>query len=206
METLMITYLKGKLIHKNPAYVIIDVQGIGYHVHISLHTYGQLADTAEVMLHTYFRPTEDAHLLYGFAEESERKLFVHLISVSGIGLNTARLMLSSLSPTELEHAILSGDATTIQRIKGIGTKTAQKAVIELQDKLLKDSKEQVTAIGAGKTVSSPTYNNARVEALQALTMLGFTRNAAETVLNQIAKNSAEPLTVEQYIKLALKQL
>ncbi len=199
----MIAYLQGKLAYKCPTYILVDVQGVGYMVHISMHTYGQIGPEENIKILTFFRPTEDAHLLYGFMTEDERKLFTHLISVSGIGLNTARLMLSSMQPAEIEAAIVNEDVATIQRIKGIGIKTAQRTIIELKDKLRKERIENPAQTSIN---TSPLYNNSRSEALQALAALGFAKAAAESTIANIIKNNAETLTVEQLIKLALKQM
>jgi Holliday junction DNA helicase RuvA len=178
--------------------VVIDVGGIGYQINISLHTYSQLGGTERCKLHTWLHVKEDAHTLYGFAEEGERRLFLHLISISGIGPNTARMVLSSITPGEIQTAIINGNVSLIQRIKGIGPKSAQRIILELQDKLRKEGPETLTAV--------PLNNSAKDEALSALIMLGFARNAAEKVLDQEIKRSSEELTVEQLVKYALKNL
>src|SRR5690606_26073630 len=129
----MYEYLNGKLAHKSPTHVVLDVAGIGYHVHISLHTFSQIKDQEQCKLYISFQVREDSHTLYGFAEEGERRLFEHLISVSGIGPNTGRMILSSITPEEIQSAIIQGNVPLIQRIKGIGPKTAQRMVLELQE-------------------------------------------------------------------------
>lgn len=194
----MYAYIDGKLVFKSPAYVVIDAGGVGYHINISLHTFSKLGDTEKCKLHTWLHVKEDGHTLYGFFEEGERRLFLHLISISGIGPNTARMMLSSITPAEIQNAIVNGNVSLIQRIKGIGPKSAQRVVLELQDKLRKE--------GADSFASAPANQTVKDEALSALVMLGFARPAAEKVLDQeIARNSGD-LTVEQLIKFALKSL
>ncbi len=194
----MYEYIDGKLAFKCPAYVVIETGGIGYHIHISLNTYSALKDQERCKLYTWLSVKEDSHTLYGFADEGERRLFLHLISVNGIGPNTGRMMLSSITPAEIEQAIVQGDVNQIKRIKGIGPKSAQRLIIELQDKLKKD--------GPGTLISMPLNNTSKDEALSALVMLGFVKNTAEKAVDAAVKSSAEPLSVESIIKLALKTL
>lgn len=196
----MIEYIKGRIVEKKPAYVIIETAGgIGYFIHISLATFSSLEENKETKILTHYVIREDAQLLFGFAEEEERNLFRLLISVNGIGVNTARLMLSSLSVTELIHAIATENIKIIQSIKGIGAKTAQRVVIELKDKM-------------GKTTTQNSenftfaYNNNKSEALSALVSLGFVKNSSETVLDKIIKSEGVNLSVEDLIKKALKLL
>ncbi|RCH54662.1 Holliday junction branch migration protein RuvA [Mucilaginibacter hurinus] len=194
----MYAYINGKLVFKNPAYVVIDAGGVGYHINISLNTFSALGEGEHCKLHTWLHVKEDAHTLYGFADEGERRLFLHLISISGIGPNTARMMLSSITPAEIQTAIVNGNVSLIQRIKGIGPKSAQRIILELQDKLRKEGPDTLMRVTADKTVKD--------EALSALVMLGFARNVAEKVLEQeLTKNNGE-LSVEQLIKFALKSL
>ncbi|RVU01905.1 Holliday junction branch migration protein RuvA [Mucilaginibacter limnophilus] len=194
----MYAYIKGKLVFKNPAYVVIEAGGIGYHVNISLNTFSLLGDQEAVTLYTWLHVKEDAHTLYGFADENERRLFLHLLSVSGIGAATARMVLSSVTPDEIQTAIINGNVPLIQRIKGIGPKSAQRIILELQDKLRKEG-----LLSPVKPTASQTVKD---EALSALVMLGFARNAAEKVLeNEMNKANGE-LSVEQLIKFALKSL
>jgi holliday junction DNA helicase RuvA len=193
----MYAYISGKLTFKNPAYVVVETGGVGYHIHISLNTFSQLQDES-VKLFTWLHVKEDAHTLYGFAEEGERRLFLHLISISGIGPNTARMMLSSITPDEIQAAIINGNVSLIQRIKGIGPKSAQRIILELQDKLRKEGPDTLTQVVVNKTVKD--------EALTALVTLGFARNAAEKVIDLEIKRSNDELTVEQLIKFALKSL
>ncbi|MFD0794570.1 Holliday junction branch migration protein RuvA [Mucilaginibacter litoreus] len=194
----MYDYIDGKLAFKSAAYVVIDAGGVGYQINISLNTYSQISDSERCKLHTWLHVKEDAHTLYGFAGAGERRLFLHLISISGIGPNTARMMLSSITPDEIQAAIIQGNVALIQRIKGIGPKSAQRIILELQDKLKKDGPDTLTAVPAAKT--------AKEEALAALVMLGFARNAAEKVLDQEISKNTGVLTVEQLIKYALKNL
>ncbi|MES2810677.1 MAG: Holliday junction branch migration protein RuvA [Bacteroidota bacterium] len=194
----MYAYIDGKLAFKGPAYVVIDAGGVGYHINISLNTYSLLGDAERCKLHTWLHVKEDGHTLYGFADEGERRLFLHLISISGIGPNTARMMLSSITPLEIQNAIINGNVSLIQRIKGIGPKSAQRVILELQDKLRKEGSETLSTAPAAQTVKD--------EALAALVMLGFARNAAEKVLDQEINKNGGALTVEQLIKFALKSL
>lgn len=194
----MYAYIDGKLVFKSAAYVVIDAGGVGYHINISLNTYSKLADGERCKLFTWLHVKEDGHTLYGFIDEGERRLFLHLISISGIGPNTGRMMLSSITPEEIQNAIISGNVSLIQRIKGIGPKSAQRVILELQDKLCKEGAETLSTVPMNKTVKD--------EALSALVMLGFARNAAEKVIDQeINKNNAD-ITIEQLIKAALKSL
>jgi Holliday junction DNA helicase RuvA len=194
----MYAYINGKLVYKCPTYVVIDAGGVGYHINISLNTYSNISDKENCKLFTWLHVKEDGHTLYGFFDEGERRLFLHLISVSGIGPNTGRMMLSSITPAEIQAAILKGDVPMIQRIKGIGPKSAQRLILELQDKLRKD--------GPDTLISMPVNHTAKDEALSALVMLGFVKNVAEKALDKAAASTHENLTVEQLIKIALKSL
>lgn len=197
----MIAFLKGRLAHKEPTHVLIDVQGVGYEVKISLQTYAALKETEElVQLHTLLVVREDSQTLYGFSQIEEKELFNHLISVSGIGPNTALVMLSSLSSGEIIQAIISEDVRVIQGVKGIGAKTAQRAIIELKDKL----KKEITATGVNPTVFASTNLSLRSEALSALTTLGIAKPAAEKNIDTILKRSGGDITLEELIKLALR--
>lgn len=194
----MYDYISGKLAYKCPAYVVIDIAGLGYHINISLNTFSSLQDKEHCKLYVWLHVKEDGHTLYGFYEEGERRLFLHLISVSGIGPNTGRMILSSITPAEIQQAIIKGDVPLIQRIKGIGPKTAQRVILELQDKLKKE--------GPDSLISMPARNTARDESLSALIMLGFAKNLAEKALDTAIKGSSDELSVEQLIKIALKSL
>ena len=193
----MIAHLQGKLVEKNPTEVIIDCNGVGYHVNISLHTYSLLPNSDAIKLFTYLQIKEDSQTLFGFFEKSEREIFKMLLSVSGIGASIARTMLSSLEPKQIIQAIASGDLATIQSIKGIGSKTAQRVLLDLKDKVLKlyDLDE----------VSMIQNNTNKDEALSALEVLGFVRKTSERVVEKIVKEHPEA-TVENIIKLALKNL
>jgi Holliday junction DNA helicase RuvA len=194
----MYAYIDGKLAFKCPTYVVIDAGGIGFQINISLNTYGAIQDTERCKLYTWLHVKEDGHTLYGFYEEGERRLFLHLISVSGIGPNTGRMILSSITPSEIQTAIVQGDVPLIQRIKGIGPKSAQRMILELQDKLNKE--------GPDSLINMPSHNTAKEEALSALVMLGFAKNVAEKSLDTAIKTGSENLSVEQLIKIALKNL
>lgn len=193
----MIAYIQGKLVEKTPTEVVIDCGGVGYHINISLHTYSLLPTADFIKLHTYVQIKEDAHTLFGFMEKTEREIFKMMLSVSGIGASIARTMLSSLEPKQIIQSIASGDVATIQSVKGIGTKTAQRVIIELKDKVLKlyDLEE----------VSLVQNNTNKDEALSALEVLGFMRKAAEKVVEKIARENPDA-TVEFIIKQALKNL
>lgn len=193
----MIAHIQGKLVEKNPTEVVIDCGGVGYHINISLHTYSLLPNTEQIKLFTYLQIKEDAHTLFGFFEKSEREIFKMLLSVSGIGASIARTMLSSLEPKQIIQAIASGDVGTVQSIKGIGIKTAQRVILDLQDKVLKlyDLDE----------VSMVLNNTNRDEALSALEVLGFVRKSSEKVVEKIIKEDPDA-TVESIIKKALKSL
>jgi Holliday junction DNA helicase RuvA len=193
----MIAHLQGKLVEKSPTEVVIDCGGVGYHVNISLHTYSLLPATDFIKLFTHLQIKEDAHTLFGFVEKSEREIFKLLLSVSGIGASIARTMLSSLDPKQITNAIASGDVTTIQSIKGIGSKTAQRVILDLKEKVLKlyDLDE----------VSMSQSNTNRDEALSALEVLGFVRKASEKVVEKIVKENPDS-SVEYIIKQALKNL
>ena len=193
----MIAHIQGKLVEKNPTEVVIDCGGVGYHINISLHTYSLLPNADQIKLFTYLQIKEDAHTLFGFFEKSEREIFKMLLSVSGIGASIARTMLSSLEPKQIIQAIASGDVGTVQSIKGIGVKTAQRVILDLQDKVLKlyDLDE----------ISMVLNNTNRDEALSALEVLGFVRKASEKVVEKIIKEDPDA-TVESIIKRALKSL
>lgn len=194
----MYDYFNGKLVSKTPTHVILEVGGIGYHIHISLTTFSQIKDLEACKLFISFQVREDSHNLYGFATEGERHLFNHLISVSGIGPNTGRMMLSSITPEEIQSAIVNGQVAVIQKIKGIGPKTAQRVILELQDKLKKQGSDTLLPLVSAK-LSVPE------EATSALVMLGFSKNQVEKVLGAILQKENN-LSVEMLIKEALKKL
>ncbi|MDX1767872.1 MAG: Holliday junction branch migration protein RuvA [Arenibacter troitsensis] len=193
----MITHLKGKLVEKNPTHIVIECAGVGYFVNISLHTFSKIGDSESIKLYTHLQVKEDSHTLFGFFEKSEREIFRLLLSVSGIGSSTARTMLSSLSPAQIRDAIATGDVPTIQGIKGIGAKTAQRVILDLKDKVLKvyDIDE----------LSAQPNNTNKDEALSALEVLGFVRKQAEKVVDKVVAQDPG-LSVEDIIKFALKNL
>lgn len=194
----MIAYIEGKITVKNPAFVVIDIQGIGYQLNISLHTYEKIVNLERCLLLAHPVIREDAHTLYGFFDESERELFRQLISVSGIGPNTARMMLSSINPEELKNAIIREDVSLIKTVKGIGQKTAQRLIVELKDILKKTATGDMLVVGHKNRVAE--------EAVSALTMLGFARASAEKVISKIVKTREIGYTVEEIIKQALKEI
>ncbi|MCU4174571.1 Holliday junction branch migration protein RuvA [Carboxylicivirga sp. N1Y90] len=191
----MYEYISGKIAEASPAHVVIDVNGIGYMLNISLNTFSRLEGKTQAQLFVHENIREDAFQLYGFAEASERELFRHLVSVSGIGSNTARMMLSSLSPEELRGAILTGNVNQIKSVKGIGAKTAQRVIIDLKDKLSKEPLDP--------KIFAEQDNTIRDEALSALVMLGFVKASAQKAINKILSQSPDA-KVEEVIKQALK--
>jgi len=194
----MYEYIKGRLVEKNPAYAVIDCNGVAYYLNISVYTYSRLQDQESCMLFTHLIIREDAHMLFGFADHMERDLFRHLISVSGVGVSTARIILSSLNPQEATQAIVEGNAPVLQRIKGIGSKTAERIIIDLKNKLSRN------LLPSEK--SGILHNTGREEALSALAILGFPKVLAEKVLNKIIETEGSGLSVEQLIKQALRLL
>lgn len=195
----MIAFLKGRLVHKEPAHVIIEVNGVGYQVNISLQTFSEIKDQENILLHTHLAIREDAHVLYGFSRETEKKLFQQLISVNGIGPGTAIVMLSYMSSAELKSAIISENVAALQAIKGIGGKTAQRVIIELKDKLKKEGWEESPAL-----VPGGTHNTLRQEALSALLTLGLPKSIAEKSVDNVLKKSGNTITLEDLVKQALK--
>ena len=193
----MITQIRGRLVEKSPTAVVIDCNGVGYFIHISLHTFSQLTDNESIKLLTHLQVKEDSHQLYGFATEMEREIFRLLISVNGIGTNTARTMLSSLTPKQVREGIAAEDVALIQSVKGIGLKTAQRVIIDLKDKILK-----IYDIDETLSVSNNTNKD---EALSALEVLGFTKKQSERIVVKILSDSPDA-SVEFLIKEALKNL
>lgn len=200
----MIEYIKGGIAELSPATAVIDCNGLGYAVNISLNTYAAIQGKKECKLYIYEAIREDAYILYGFADKQERELFLLLISVSGIGGNTARMILSALSPAELINVISTENANLLKTVKGIGLKTAQRVIVDLKDKIKTGS---VAAVVPGATGSLLTTANAQIqeEAVAALTMLGFAQAPSQKVVLAILKDEPEA-AVEQVIKLALKRL
>lgn len=192
----MYEYLKGYLVEATPTYAVVDCGGVGYYVHISVNTYSKIASGKEVCLYVHLIVREGAHLLYGFYSREERTLFRQLISVSGIGANTASVMLSSMTTGEIINAVLTENVNTIKSVKGIGLKTAQRVIIELKDK-----------VGVGSSTEEFVFTSGTLkeEALAALVMLGFVKNQATKVIDKILAGG-KVTSVEELIKLALKQL
>lgn len=193
----MITQIKGRLVEKSPTELVIDCNGLGYLVNISLNTFSLLSDSENISLYTHLQVKEDSHTLFGFYEKTERNLFRKLISVSGIGASTARTMLSSLNPEEIQRAILSENVSTIQSVKGIGLKTAQRVIIELRDK--------VSGINEGLDLNLNLANSKREESLSALEVLGYSRKQTSKVVDKLISEISE-ISVEEIIKNALNKL
>lgn len=194
----MITYIKGAITFKSPTYIIVETAGVGYHINVSLNTYAQIEKLESVKILTYLHIKEDSHTLYGFAQDAERSLFTQLISVSGIGPNTAQILLSSMNPEEVRAAIIGEDVAAFRKVKGVGPKTAKRIILDLKDKVMKESGDLPLSI-------TPRDNTIRDEALSALVALGFARIQVQKALNKILKE--QPISnVEELIKLALKQL
>lgn len=194
----MYAFISGRVVAKSPAVVVLDNHGIGYEVHISLNTYTRIQHLEECRLYSYLVVREDAHILFGFADEAEKELFVHLISVSGVGPNTARMVLSAMLPQEFVQAIIMEDEGALGRIKGIGPKSAKRLIVELKDKVGKAGHAMLSAPDAG--------NTARAEALSALVALGFSRPASEKAIQKAAQGLPPGTPAEEIIKLALKNL
>jgi len=199
----MIEYIKGELTELTPAYATVEAAGVGYGMNISLITYTAIQNKKEVKLWVFEAIREDAHVLYGFFNKKEREMFLLLITVSGVGANTARMMLSSMSVSELCNAITTGNARAIQAIKGIGKMTAQRIIVDLRDKVV--ALGIADEIPAGGQMSAPVNNQVKDEAVSALTMLGFSPAPTQKVVIQILQEQPD-LPVEQVVKLALKQI
>ena len=193
----MITQIRDRLVEKNPTEVVVDCNGVGYLLHISLNTYSNLPEGENVILYTHLSIREDAHTLYGFFNKTEREVFKLLISVSGVGPSIARTMISSMTSEEIQHAIASENVALIQSVKGIGAKTAQRVIVDLKDKILKTYNID--------EVSASTSNTNKDEALSALDVLGFNKKQSDKVVSTILKENPEA-SVENLIKLALKNL
>jgi len=193
----MITHIRGKLVEKNPTYAIVECNGIGYFLHISLNTYSKIPDIEAIKFYTYLSIKEDAHTLFGFVDKVEREVFKLLISVSGVGTSIARTMLSSMTPEQIQHAIASEDVATIQSAKGIGAKTAQRLIIDLRDKIVKTYQFSED--------SNQSNNTIKEEALSALEVLGFSRRQIEKLVQKIIQEAPDT-TLENIIKQALKNL
>ena len=193
----MIAYLKGKLVYKEPTFIQMEVNGVGYQASISLHTFSEIKDKEDLMLFTYMHIREDAHVLYGFSSDAEKQMFLQLISVNGVGPNTALVVLSYLPPVELRSVIVREDAGALQAVKGIGGKTAQRLILELKDKLKRDGVEETGKPGM-------VHNTLRHEALTALVTLGIAKPAAEKSIDSILKRMGTSISLEELVKQALK--
>ncbi|MBS1558043.1 MAG: Holliday junction branch migration protein RuvA [Bacteroidetes bacterium] len=194
----MIAYLKGKLVYKEPTHVIIEVNGIGYQVGISLNTFSEIKDREDIKLATYLHVREDAQILYGFATEAEKQMFQMLISVNGVGPSTALVVLSYMPPDELKSAIVHENSAALQAVKGIGGKTAQRLILELKDKLKKETLEE------GVGISGISRNTMRNEALTALVTLGISKAQAERSIDALLKKTGGAISLEELVKQALK--
>ncbi len=195
----MFDYIRGAVAELNPTYAVIEAAGVGYHIIISLQTYSAIEGHDEFKLYTHFVVREDAQILYGFSDKVERELFRLLISVSGVGGNTARMILSTYSPKEIQSIILTENATLLKNVKGLGLKSAQKIIVELTGKI------SLLPIGEGGEVALPTSDEYSAEACEALVMLGFSKAAAQKALRVVSKQDS-PSSVEEAIRMALKRL
>jgi holliday junction DNA helicase RuvA len=194
----MIAYLDGKFVFKSPAMVYVDVNGVGYEVQISLNTFSKIQNLEKGVLHTSLLIREDAHVLFGFYEKAEKEMFMYLISVSGVGATTARMMLSYMKPEEVAKAIITGDSQTLEGVKGIGKKTAERLVLELRDKLAKHPVES--------NISPLKNNTLHSDALNALMALGIARNTADQAIQRVTQSDPSITSLEDVIKKALKTL
>ena len=195
----MIAFVRGNFIFKSPAQVIVDVNGVGYELQISLNTYSAISNSKSGQLATYLHITENGQTLFGFSEAAEKDLFLHLISVSGVGASTGRMMLSGMKPDEIVGAIVQGNAKQLEGIKGIGRKTAERLIVELRDKLGKQSTTNAEAF-------TPESNTIEQDALNALTSLGIAKPAAEAALKKAVKTMPENMNLEELIRLSLKNI
>ncbi len=193
----MLEFIKGHIVEASPAHCVVENNGLGYFINISVYTYSQLQNQKEIQLFLFENIREDAYNLYGFFETTEREMFKHLISVSGIGANTARMMLSSMSPAEIQEAITGGNVNALKGIKGIGAKTAQRVIVDLTDKLGKEPLDQ--------KLFTESNNTTKEEALSALVMLGFVKQSAQKVVDKILASEPD-CKVEDVIKKSLKML
>lgn len=196
----MYEYIQGRIVSRHPTHVVIETGGIGYFLHITLQSYDQITEGADHKVYTWLQVREDVQQLWGFMEPIEREVFLHLISISGIGPNTARLILSGMTPEECRQAILTENEIAFKQVKGVGPKTAKRVIIELKDKMLKTGGDQLTI------KSGSSKNQSMAEALSALITLGFIKSHAEKALNQITKESGADLPTETLVRMALRLL
>lgn len=192
----MIASLTGNFTLKTPSYIHVDVQGVGYEVQISLNTYSRIQDLKQGTVLTHLQIKEDGHTLFGFAEQAEKELFVQLINVNGVGASTARMMLSSMQPQELRNAIASGNTAALEKIKGIGRKSAERIILELRDKMVK--------AGQGSAITGFAHHSIDDDALNALIALGIQKNTAEAALKKVRTASPDDNTLESLIKKSLQ--
>jgi Holliday junction DNA helicase RuvA len=197
----MISYINGLITHKSPVFIVVEAGGIGYHVNISLNTFAKIEDLAAIKIFTHLIVKEDSHTLYGFAEEGERQIFIQLISISGVGPNTARLVISSMTVDEIKAAIVHENVAAFNKVKGVGPKTAKQIILDLKDKISKEVIDQPLT-----TSLLHAENKIREEALSALVALGFVRINVQRSLNAIMKEQPNIATVEELIKVALKKM
>jgi|SRR5581483_3428408 len=193
----MYAYFEGTIAEKNPAYVVMDCHGIGYILNISLHTFSKIPDSGKCKLFAHLTIREDAHMLFGFADEEERTMFRDLISVSGVGAATARMILSSMSPADVQQCILTADVNRLKSIKGIGEKSAQRIIVDLKNKMGKETFGTTPVFGL-------KHNKLKHEALNALETLGFARNLAEKAIDKTLRDEGEGLSIEDLVKKVLK--
>ena len=196
----MFDYIQGKIITRHPTYVVLETGGIGYMLHITLHGYNQIGEDPDQKIYTWLQLQEDAHRLWGFKDPAEREVFLHLVSVSGIGPNTARLVLSGMTPDECRNAILTDNELAFRQVKGVGPKTAKRLIIDLKDKILKTGTEPLV-VKAGNQ-----RNQLVEEALSALITLGFNKGQAEKALSQVVREESATLTTESLVRHALRVL
>jgi len=195
----MIAFVRGKFVQKSPSRVVVDVQGVGYELQISLHTYSAISSLEEGLIYTYLHITENSHILFGFHHPDEKEMFLHLISVSGVGATTARIMLSGMEPREIAAAIVSGNTRQLESIKGIGKKSAERLIVELKDKLGKQFSGSMLAV-------SSVFSTVEVDAVHALVALGIGRAMAEQAVKKTLQSYSEEIELENLIKLALQSL
>ncbi len=196
----MYEYIRGKVVTRHPTHIVIETGGIGYFLHITLQSYDQVKEGSEQMVYTWLQVREDIQQLWGFIDPAEREIFLHLVSISGIGPNTARLILSGMTPDECRQAILTDNEVAFKQVKGVGPKTAKRVIIELKDKMLKTAGDQLIIKSGG------SKNQAVAEALSALITLGFIKSHAEKALQQIIKDEGRELPTETLVRLALRHL
>lgn len=196
----MFDYIQGKVVSRHPTYVVLETGGIGYMLQITLHAYDQIVENTQEKIYTWLQVQEDAHRLWGFKDPAERDVFLHLVSISGIGPNTARLVLSGMTPEECRNAILTDNELAFRQVKGVGPKTAKRVILELKDKILKSGGEIQAAVSGSQS------NLSIQEALSALVTLGFAKSQAEKALSHAVKESGKDMPTEALVRAALRIL